>query len=515
MGREGPGFGLKMGGGLRGEGAGLGGEKLEPLNWDLRIQIAVDVARALEYLHDGAIEAVPDLKTYLAARQSAKPAIEAAVDDVNSDSTVLVGMNTHKEKLIHIFSFGIIPAATSTANNETDRVALLAFKAAIVEDPFGALSSWNHLLHYCHWNGILCSRLHPDRVIGLTLMFQGLVGSLSPHMGNLSFLKSIVLQNNSFHGPIPQEMGRLFRLQRLEFSNNSFGGGIPNNLSRCSKLEWLNLVGNNLTGIIPAELGSLSRLGTLALSKNKLSGTIPPFIGNLSFLSILSLSECNLHGKILAEIARLQGLILVWLRGNNLSGQVPSGLYKISPPSFCYHGTMPRDLGKLLGLRRIGVFQNRLQDDLTFISSLTNCTSLQSIGAGYNLFRGSLPDSIANLSTYLIWIDLRFNQIHGSIPSGIGNLLNLSVLSVAVNNLVGPIPSSIGRLHKLQVLMLDQNKFTELPSSIGNLTSLITLNLGENNIHGSIPPTLGNCHRLLELGLYKNNFNGSIPHYKN
>ncbi|CAL5414365.1 unnamed protein product [Camellia sinensis] len=435
-----------------------------------------------------------------------------------------------------------IPAATSTANNETDRVALLAFKAAIVEDPFGALSSWNHSLHYCHWNGILCSRLHPDGVIGLTLMSRGLVGSLSPHIGNLSFLKSIVLQNNSFHGPIPQEMGRLFRLQKLEFSNNSFGGGIPNNLSRCSKLEWLNLVDNNLTGIIPAELGSLSRLGTLALSKNKLSGIIPPFIGNLSSLSILSIGECNLHGKIPVEIARLQGLIRVWLRGNNLFGKVPSGLYNISTIILLslsvnlLEGNIPPDVGstlpnlkflyfsqnlfirdnakrswKISGSSMDRCFLNQLQDDLTFISSLTNCTSLQFIGAGYNLFRGSLPDSIANLSTYLSWIDLRFNQIHGSIPSSIGNLLNLTVLSMAVNNLVGPIPSSIGRLHKLCTLFLDQNKFTELPSSIGNLTSLITLNLGENNIHGSIPPTLGNCHSLLELDLYKNNFNGSIP----
>ncbi|CAL5348257.1 unnamed protein product [Camellia sinensis] len=459
-----------------------------------------------------------------------------------------------------------IPAATSMANNETDRAALVAFKAAIVQDPFGALTSWNHSLHYCHWNGVLCSRRHPDRVIGITLRSQGLVGSLSPHVGNLSFLEIIVLQNNSFHGPIPQEMGRLFRLQRIEFSNNSFGGGIPNNLSRCSKLEWLNLINNNLTGNIPAELASLSRLGTLALAKNKLSGTIPPFIGNLSSLFQIGLSQCNLHGEIPAEIARLRGLRYVRLFENNLSGKVPSGLYNIStimllsltdnqlegniphdigstlpnlkfisctsnlftgtiPTSFSnaselqviglsanyFSGTMPKDLGKLPGLTEIGVYQNGLQDDLTFISSLTNCTSLQFLEVGKNLFRGSLPDSIANLSTYLSVLNLQICQIHGIIPSGIGNLLNLTDLSMAVNNLAGPIPSSIGRLQNLQTLLLDQNKFTELSSSLGNLTSLITLNLGENNIHGSIPPSLGNCHSLLELNLSQNNLNGSIP----
>ncbi|THG06148.1 hypothetical protein TEA_018158 [Camellia sinensis var. sinensis] len=395
-----------------------------------------------------------------------------------------------------------IPAANCImANNEIDRVALVAFKAAIVQDPFGALTSWNHSLHYCHWKGILCSRRHPDRVIQLTLRSQGLVGSLSSHIGNLSFFNSIDLQNNSFHGPIPQEMG-----------------------------------------------------------------TIPPFIGNLSSLFQISLSHCNLHGEIPEEIARLRGLSLVQLSENNLSGKVPSGLYNISTIFFLsltvnqlegniphdigstlpnlkflncmnnlftrtiptslsnaselqeilisinyFSGTMLKDLGKLPGLTVIGVYQNWLQDDLTFISPLTNCTSLQIIDAGDNLFRGSLPDSIANLSTYLSWMNLQINQIHGSIPSGIGNLLNLTQLSMVANNLAGPIPSSIGRLHNLQSLSLAQNKFTELPSPLGNLTSLITLDLGENNIYGNIPQSLGNCHSLLELHLYKNNFNGSIP----
>ncbi|CAL5356751.1 unnamed protein product [Camellia sinensis] len=459
-----------------------------------------------------------------------------------------------------------IPGASCIMENETDRVALVAFKAAIDQDPFGALTSWNHSLHHCQWNGILCSRRHPDRVIGLTLKSQGLVGSLSPHVGNLSFLKSIVLQNNSFHGPIPHEMGRLFRLQTIEFSTNSFGGGIPNDLSRCSKLEWLNLNYNNLTGNIPAELGYLSRLRTLALSKNKLSGTIPPSIGNLSSLSNLSFVDCNLHGEIPGVIAELPGLRFVQLSGNSLSGKLPFGLYNIStinmlslannqlegdiPPHIgstlanlkflslssnlftgtiptslsnasglelislstnYFSGTMPRDLGKLLGLQTIIISENWLQEDVTFISSLTNCTSLKFIEASSNLLRGSLPDSVANLSTHLSFINLQINEIHGSIPSGIGNLLNLTVLVMTTNYLTGPIPSSIGTLHKLQVLMLNQNKFTDLPSSLGNLTLLNTLNLAENNIHGSIPPSLGNCHSLLELDLYKNNLNGSIP----
>ncbi|CAL5417257.1 unnamed protein product [Camellia sinensis] len=101
--------------------------------------------------------------------------------------------------------------------------------------------------------------------------------------------------------------------------------------------------------------------------------------------------------------------------------------------------------------------------------------------------------------------------MHGNIPSGIGNLLNLTVLAMGRNYLTGPIPPSIGRLQNLHTLNLQLNKFTELPSSLGNLTLLNILRLGANNIHGSIPSSLGDCHSLLEFDLSENNLNGSIP----
>ncbi|CAL5347389.1 unnamed protein product [Camellia sinensis] len=450
--------------------------------------------------------------------------------------------------------------------NETDRLALIAFKASIDQDPFGVLRSWNDSVHHCDWKGILCSGRHRDRVVELNLMSQGLIGSLSPHIGNMSFLKEIILPNNSFHGPIPQEISRLFRLRNIALSNNSFQGEIPINISRCSNLEVLNLINNRLTGNIPTELGSLSKLRGLGLGGNKLSGTFPPSLGNLSSLSKLSLYDCGLHGEIPKEIAQLQVLTFIQLSDNYLSGEIPAGIYNISTlsvfvvlynqlhgsipndigltlPNLKYLGLLsnrftgrlpislsnaskleqvvfsvndfvgpiPRDLGRLLNLRQLIVDVNRLQDDLGFISSLTNCTSLQTLVLGSNLLRGPIPESIANLSSTISAIGIEDNQIHGSIPSGIGNLLNLNALVLAVNYLSGPIPTTIGKLYNLQLLHLYQNNFTQLPSSLGNLTLLNYLYLGHNNIYGSIPPTLSNCSSLLELNITHNNLHGSIP----
>jgi Leucine-rich repeat (LRR) protein len=101
--------------------------------------------------------------------------------------------------------------------------------------------------------------------VRLNLKDQKLVGTISPHVTNLSFLRSLNIENKPFSGGIPSEVGHLIRLQNLNLSYNSLEGEIPVNLSHCSNLLNLDLQYNNLVQQIPSELGSLSKLEILSL----------------------------------------------------------------------------------------------------------------------------------------------------------------------------------------------------------------------------------------------------------
>ncbi|KAM0062652.1 putative non-specific serine/threonine protein kinase [Helianthus debilis subsp. tardiflorus] len=94
----------------------------------------------------------------------------------------------------------------------SDQLALLEIKSKITHDPQGALTSWNDSLPFCQWRGVTCGRRH-QRVTMLDLEDSGLVGSLSPYLGNLSYLRYVILANNQLYGSIPPEMGHLYRLQ--------------------------------------------------------------------------------------------------------------------------------------------------------------------------------------------------------------------------------------------------------------------------------------------------------------
>ncbi|KAJ3701894.1 hypothetical protein LUZ61_005599 [Rhynchospora tenuis] len=93
------------------------------------------------------------------------------------------------------------------------------------------MASWNESELVCLWKGIRCgSSPGGKRVTSLELQFCGLAGSISPSLGNLSFLVTLRLSGNQLTGQVPQELGRLSQLQHLNLSNNYLEGHIPETL---------------------------------------------------------------------------------------------------------------------------------------------------------------------------------------------------------------------------------------------------------------------------------------------
>ncbi|KAJ9172850.1 hypothetical protein P3X46_016048 [Hevea brasiliensis] len=457
----------------------------------------------------------------------------------------------------------------ASGNNETDLLALLKFKANINGDPLGVVHSWNSTLNFCHWHGVTCGRRH-QRVTVLDLQSLKLSGSISPHVGNLSFLRELNLHNNSFTQAIPPQIGRLHRLQNLFLQNNSFSGEIPPNISGCSNLVTFQVQYNRLEGSIPMELGFLSKIQIIDLRQNNLTGTIPPSMGNLSSLQAIFASDNNLFGSLPHSLGQLMNLTELDLFENGFSGTIPPSIFNLSSIVLFdvgynhFEGSLPSEIGntfpniqilsfstnnftgsipisisnasnivtlqlarnKLTGkvpsagnlhkLKGFSVTKNYLgsgeDDDLSFLPSLTNATALVRLGIEENNFGGRLPQQICNFSRNLSEIFFHDNQIYGKIPSGIENLISLKIFQLNGNKLSGNIPSNIGKLRNLRILYLFTNNFSGyIPSSLGNLTELLQFSLRENNLHGNIPSSLGKCQKLLAFELSFNNLSGTIP----
>ncbi|XP_062156006.1 probable LRR receptor-like serine/threonine-protein kinase At3g47570 [Alnus glutinosa] len=473
--------------------------------------------------------------------------------------------------IVSVFCFGSTTYVYGIGGNETDRLALLEFKAKIVGDPFMVLSSWNDTTHFCLWHGVTCGRRH-QRVTELRLPSQKLVGSISPFIGNLSFLRLLHLSNNSFTHQIPPEIGRLHRLEKLRLANNSLDGRIPTNVSGCSNLKVITLGFNQLAGEIPIEVGSLSKLKMFSVDHNLLTGNIPPSLGNLSSLEQLYLPANNIGGSIPSVLGQLMNLTAISFFSNQFSGTIPPSIFNLSFITLLnvalnqIQGSLPWDLGitlpnlqtfsvalnkftagsippsisnasnlenldfginkftgnmpsfkKLHRLRRFSISYNHLgsggADDLSFLCSLTNATSLELLAIEVNNFGGLMPECVSNLSSSLRTLQVSENNIVGTIPSGIVNLVNLERLQLWDNRFSGKIPADIGKLQRLQSMLLSVNNFSgNIPHSLGNLSMLLELYLSHNyNLHGSIPSSLGNCQSLLVLSLSKNNLGGTIP----
>ncbi|TYI05951.1 hypothetical protein ES332_A10G125100v1 [Gossypium tomentosum] len=209
--------------------------------------------------------------------------------------------------------------------NDIDQKALLHFKSKIIGDQLRVTESWNSSIHFCHWHGVTCGPRH-QRVTKLELEYLKLTGSLSPYMGNLSFLREFSLAGNNFYNQIPREIDRLRRLEILVLTNNSISGEIPS----CFKLIEVEIEGNQLTGEIPTFLGLLSNLKYLSFAYNSLRGSIPPSLGNLSSLETLALKRNSFSGITPEALEQLTDLSYFSIDDNAISGTVPVAMFNLS-----------------------------------------------------------------------------------------------------------------------------------------------------------------------------------------
>ncbi|TMW96884.1 hypothetical protein EJD97_006608 [Solanum chilense] len=164
-------------------------------------------------------------------------------------------------------------ASLSPTGINYEVVALIEIKKAL-HDPYNVFENWDVTsVDPCSWRMVTCS--NDGYVSSLGLPSQSLSGTLSPGIGNLTKLESILLQNNAIYGYIPDVVGNLESLQTLDLSNNKFDGEIPASFGDLNNLNYLRLNNNSLTGTIPQSLSNIGGLALVDVSFNNLSGPLP------------------------------------------------------------------------------------------------------------------------------------------------------------------------------------------------------------------------------------------------
>lgn len=227
--------------------------------------------------------------------------------------------------------------------------------------------TWNTTTpNCCMWFGVQCQ---VNRVISLNLTANGLLGTISPEIGNLHRLQWLSFRDNMLRGQIPLAVTHLKGsfacgsfsgaicnpfatndpnsqcsgatcnsyggLQHLDLSRNRLSGQIPVEISRlCRTLTHIDFAVNRLTGTIPATMGALIHVRNLDLFYNRISGPLPPEMGHMVSLMHLNVAFNRLTGTIPHYLGNLERLEVLELSVNRFSGSIPGSLgAMVAPPT--------------------------------------------------------------------------------------------------------------------------------------------------------------------------------------
>ncbi|KAL0556037.1 hypothetical protein IC582_004542 [Cucumis melo] len=407
----------------------------------------------------------------------------------------------------------------------------------------------------------------------LELSSNKLFGEIPESLGNLSSLWGFWATLNNFHGSIPTSFGQLKNLTVLSIGANNLIGSIPSSIYNLSSIRTFSLPFNQLEGSLPADLGLLfPDLQILRIHTNEFSGSIPFTLSNATKLVVFSISKNRFTGKVpslanmrdleelgvfvnnlgfrdvddlnfLSSLVNCSNLSSVVISDNNFGGMLPEYISNFSSKLRIIgfgrnyiRGTIPTDIGNLIGLEGLGLERNQLTGLIP--SSLGKLKKLGDLFLNMNKLSGEIPQSFGNLSA-LGRCNLRLNNLTGAIPSNVGENQNLLMLALSQNHLTGTIPKKlmsisslsigldlsenfltgsipfeVGKLINLGYLHMSDNMLTgAIPSTLSGCTSVVDLNLGGNFLQGPIPQSLSSLKGIEKLDLSRNNLSGQIPSY--
>ncbi|XP_017700875.2 probable leucine-rich repeat receptor-like protein kinase At5g49770 [Phoenix dactylifera] len=310
------------------------------------------------------------------------------------------------------------------------------------------------------WNGVICSK---SRVTILRLSTMGIKGTLSGDIGQLTKLQSLDLSYNSdLGGPLTPNIGNLKELTTLILVGCNFSGTIPSELGNLAELSFLDLNSNQFTGNIPASLGNLSNLYWLDLANNKLTGMLPISKGTTPGLDLL-INTKHFH-----------------FNKNQLSGQIPEQLFSsqmtlihILFDANQFTGPIPESLGLVKSLEVLRLDRNFLSGSVP--SNINNLTNINELSLANNKLDGSMPDltGMNNLN----YVDLSNNTFEPSeVPAWFSTIQSLTALVVESGGLSGQIPEKLFSHPQLQQVILKNNELNgtlDMGSSISSQLQIV------------------------------------------
>ncbi|KAG0462393.1 hypothetical protein HPP92_020869 [Vanilla planifolia] len=335
----------------------------------------------------------------------------------------------------------VVLQCTHGITDSQDAAALLSLMSQWTNLP----PSWGRSDDPCgmNWDGVVCEK---SRITVVKLTSMGIKGTLSADIGQLTGLWSLDLSlNNELGGPLSPNIGNLKQLKTLILAGCSFSGSIPNELGNLYQLSFLALTSNKFSGTVPASLGGLSNLYLLDLSDNQLSGSLP-------------ISTKKAHG-----LDQLVNTKHFHFSKNKFSGNIPDVLF--SPNMSLIHllfdgnqftGEIPSSLGLVQTLQVMRLDKNYLSGSVP--ANINNLTQVAEFNLANNKLTGPLPD-LSGMNI-LNSVDLSNNTFEPSeTPAWFSELSSLTVLAVESCGIYGKVPEKLFSFPQLEQVILGNNKF--------------------------------------------------------